>query len=105
MPEINKHYIVKEGIETYPRRAMVKALIWTIELGFNIGPDDKVMVPDHETLRHFEKVRMDNKGMDAIMMENITAIIRKRWLIQQKRIWKRPGSMVVIMAKRILIFM
>lgn len=89
MPEINKHYIVKEGIEKYPRRAMVKAFIWrniktikyytkearylqthldeAIELGFNIGPDDNVIVPDHETLRHFEKVRMDNKGMDAIM--------------------------------------
>ncbi len=89
MPEINKHYIVKEGIETYPRRAMVKAFIWrniktikyytkearylqthpdeALELGFNIDSDGNVIVPDHETLRHFEKVRMDNEGMDAIM--------------------------------------
>ncbi|CAG0959058.1 MAG: hypothetical protein OIN86_18115 [Candidatus Methanoperedens sp.] len=28
MPEINKHYTVKEGVEIYPRRAMVKAFIW-----------------------------------------------------------------------------
>lgn len=89
MPEINKHYTVKEGVETYPRRAMVKTFIWrniktikyftkeerylkthpdeALELGFNIDPDGNVIVPDHETLRHFEKVRMDNKGMDAIM--------------------------------------
>ncbi len=25
------------------------------------------IVPDHETLRHFEKVRLGNDGMDAIM--------------------------------------
>jgi hypothetical protein len=89
MPEINKYYTVKEGVETYPRRAMVKAFIWgnikmikyytkearhlqthpdeALELGFNVDSDDKVIVPDHETLRHFEKVRIDNKGMDAIM--------------------------------------
>ena len=89
MPEINKHYTVKEGVETYPRRAMVKAFIWrniktikyytkeerilkthpdeALELGFNIDQDENVIVPDHETLRHFEKVRMSNKGMDSIM--------------------------------------
>ena len=89
MPEINKHYTVKEGVETYPRRAMVKAFIWrniktikyytkeerilkthpdeALELGFNIDQDENVIVPDHETLRHFEKVRMGNKGMDSIM--------------------------------------
>jgi hypothetical protein len=89
MPEINKHYIVKEGIETYPRRAMVKAFIWrniktikyytkearylqthpdeALELGFNIDPEGNVISPDHETLRHFEKVRLDNKGMNEIM--------------------------------------
>jgi len=26
MPEINKHYTVKEGVETYPRKAMVKTI-------------------------------------------------------------------------------
>ena len=89
MPEINKHYTVKEGVETYPRRSMVKAFIWrniktikyytkeerilkthpdeALELGFNIDQDENVIVPDHETLRHFEKVRMSNKGMDSIM--------------------------------------
>ena len=89
MPEINKHYTVKEGVETYPRRAMVKAFIWrniktikyytkeerilkthsdeALELGFNIDQDENIIVPDHETLRHFEKVRMSNKGMDSIM--------------------------------------
>ncbi len=89
MPEINKHYAVKEGVETYPRRAMVKTVIWrnintikyytkearylethpdeALELGFNIDLDGNVIVPDHETLRHFEKVRIGNTGMDAIM--------------------------------------
>ena len=89
MPEINKHYTVTEGVETYPRRAMAKAFIWrniktikyytkearhlethpdeALELGFNIDQDGNVIVPDHETLRHFEKVRMGNEGMDAIM--------------------------------------
>jgi hypothetical protein len=28
MPELNKHYSVPEGVETYPRRAMFKAMIW-----------------------------------------------------------------------------
>ena len=89
MPEINRHYIVKEGVETYPRRAMVKAFIWrnintikyytkearhlethpdeSFELGFNIDQNGNVIVPDHETLRHFEKVRIGTKGMDEIM--------------------------------------
>ena len=89
MPEINKHYTVTEGVETYPRRAMAKAFIWrniktikyytkearhlethpdeALELGFNIDQDGNVIVSDHETLRHFEKVRMGNEGMDAIM--------------------------------------
>jgi hypothetical protein len=89
MPEINRHYIVTEGVETYPRRAMVKAFIWrnintikyytkearhlethpdeALELGFKIDQDGNVIVPDHETLRHFEKVRIGNKGMDEIM--------------------------------------
>ncbi len=30
MPEINKHYSVKDGDEKYPRRAMVKTMIWRI---------------------------------------------------------------------------
>jgi len=89
MLEINKYYSVKEGVETYPRRAMVKAFIWrnintikyytkearhlethpdeAIELGFKIDSYGYLIVPDHETLRHFEKVRLGNKGMDAIM--------------------------------------
>lgn len=89
MPEINKHYAVEEGEERYPRRAMVKTFIWrniktikyytkeerylnthpdeAIELGFNIDLDGNAIVPDHETLRHFEKVRLGNEGMDAIM--------------------------------------
>ncbi len=89
MPEINKYYIVKEGDETYPRRAMIKTVIWrkikklkyytktvgylenhpdeAIELGFNIDQNGNVLVPDHETLRHFEKVRLKNEGMNAIL--------------------------------------
>lgn len=89
MPEINKHYTVKEGVESYPRRAMVKAFIWrniktikyytkteryiknhpdeALELGFDIDLDGNAIVPDHETLRHFEKIRLGNAGMDAIM--------------------------------------
>ena len=60
MPEINEHYAVEDGVERYPRRAMVKTFIWrniktikyytkkerylsnhpdeAIELGFNIDP-------------------------------------------------------------------
>jgi len=89
MPELNKHYSVSEGEETYPRRAMFKAMVWrktrkikyytrtenhlnnhsdeAIELGFNIDMNGNVIVPDHETLRHFEKIRLGNEGMDAIM--------------------------------------
>ncbi len=81
MPEINKHYEVEEGNEKYPRVAMVKAMIFkkikqikyytkaasylrenltdAIELGFRADKSGNVMLPDHETLRHFEKVRMD----------------------------------------------
>ncbi len=88
MPEINKYYTVEEGEETYPRRAMVKAMIWrkikrirfyteeerhlidhpdeAIELGFDRF-DEEVIIPDHETLRHFEKVRLGNDGSDALM--------------------------------------
>jgi hypothetical protein len=33
-----------------------------LELGFNIDPDGNVIVPDHETLRHFEKVRIAIRG-------------------------------------------
>ncbi len=28
MPELNRHYSVKEGEEMYPRRAMFKAMVW-----------------------------------------------------------------------------
>jgi len=89
MPEFNKYYSVKEGEEKYPRRAMFKTMIWrktkkikyytrtenhlnnhsdeAIELGFNIDQNGNVIVPDHETLRHFEKIRLDNEGMNSIM--------------------------------------
>jgi hypothetical protein len=89
MPEINKHYDIEEGKEKYPRRAMFKAMIFkkikqikyytkaanylkenpidAIELGFNVDKSGKVITPDHETLRHFEKVRLGNEGMDSIM--------------------------------------
>jgi hypothetical protein len=77
MPEFSKHYSVSEGEETYPRRAMFKAMVWrktkkikyytgtenhlnnhsdeALELGFNIDMNGNVIVPDHETLRHFKK--------------------------------------------------
>lgn len=89
MPELNRHYSVDEGEETYPRRAMFKAIVWkkikkikyftraenhlkdhpdeAFELGFNIDLNGNPIVPDHETLRHFEKIRLGNEGMDAIM--------------------------------------
>ncbi len=89
MPELNKYYSVKEGEETYPRRAMFKAMVWrktkkikyytrtenhlnnhsdeAMELGFNIDQNGNVIVPDHETLRHFEKIRLGNEGTNAIM--------------------------------------
>ncbi len=89
MHELNKHYSVSEGDEDYPRRAMFKTMIWrknkkikyytrtenylndhpneAIELGFNIDMNGDALVPDHETLRHFEKIRLGNEGMDAIM--------------------------------------
>jgi hypothetical protein len=85
MPEINKHYDVKEGKEKYPRGAMIKAMIFkrirqikyytkaasylkenpidAMELGFNIDKSGNVILPDHETLRHYEKVRLGNEGM------------------------------------------
>ncbi len=28
MPELNKHYSVKEGEETYPGKAMFKSMVW-----------------------------------------------------------------------------
>lgn len=89
MPVINKYYSVKEGKEKYPRIAMIKTLILkkikrikfftstekyletnpdeAIELGFDVNSDGQVIVPDHETLRHFEKVRLGNEGMDKTM--------------------------------------
>jgi hypothetical protein len=89
MPELNKHYSVSEGKEDYPRRAMFKTMVCrkimkiryytrtqnylkdhpddAIELGFNIDIDGNAVVPDHETLRHFEKIRLGNEGMDKIM--------------------------------------
>ena len=89
MPEINKHYSVEEGKEDFPRRAMFKTMVCrkimeiryytrtqnylkdhpdeAIELGFNIDMNGDALVPDHETLRHFEKIRLGNEGMDAIM--------------------------------------
>lgn len=89
MPELNKHYSVPEGKEDYPRRAMFKTMIWrknkkikyytrtenylnthpdeAIELGFNIDMNGDALIPDHETLRHFEKIRLGNGAMDAIM--------------------------------------
>ncbi len=97
MPEINKHYSVKEGEEKYPRRAMVKTMIFkkikqikyyteiaghlksnpidAIELGFNQDQDGSIIVPDHETLRHFEKIRIGNQGMDSIMTAFTTKIV------------------------------
>ncbi|VVB94536.1 Uncharacterised protein [uncultured archaeon] len=89
IPELNKYYSVKEGEEKYPRRAMFKTMVWrktknikyytrtenhlnthsdeAIELGFNIDQNGNVIVPDHETLRHFEKIRLGNEGLDSIM--------------------------------------
>jgi len=89
MPELNRYYSVPEGKERYPRRAMFKCMIFrkikgikyytktenylndypdeALELGFKVGRDGNVEVPDHETLRHFEKVRLGNEGMDGIM--------------------------------------
>lgn len=89
MPELNKHYSVPEGKEDYSRRAMFKTMIWrknkkikyytrtenylnnhpdeAIELGFNIDVNGEALVPDHETLRHFEKIRLGNEAMDALM--------------------------------------
>jgi hypothetical protein len=89
MPELNKHYSVSEGEEDYPRRAMLKTMVCrkimkiryytrtqnylkdhpdeAIELGFNIDTNGNALVPDHETLRHFEKIRLGNEGMDTIM--------------------------------------
>lgn len=89
MPELNKHYSVPEGKEDFPRRAIFKAMVWrkiknikyytkmedtlndhpeeAFELGFNIDKNGYILIPDHETLRHFEKIRLGNEGMDAIM--------------------------------------
>ena len=89
MPELNKYYSVKEGEEKYPRRAMFKTMVWrktkkikyytrtenhlnnhsneAIELGFNIDQNGNVIIPDHETLRHFEKIRLGNERMNSIM--------------------------------------
>ena len=97
MPEINKHYQVIEGEEKYPRMAMVKTMIFkkikqikyytkaasylkenpidAIELGFNIDKSGNIIVPDHETLRHFDKVRLGIDGMDSIMTTFCTKVV------------------------------
>ncbi len=89
MPELNKHYSVPEGKEDYPRRAMFKTMVYrkimkiryytrtqnylkdhpdeARELGFNTDANGNALVPNHETLRHFEKIRLGNEGIDAIM--------------------------------------
>ncbi len=90
MPEINKYYSVKEYVETYPRRAMVKTVIWrniitikyytkearylethpdeALELGFNIDPDGKYnghykkeMVKAHITMDYEHNIPLAKK--------------------------------------------
>jgi hypothetical protein len=97
MSEINKYYLVKEGEEKYPRMAMIKTMIFkkikqikyyttiagylktnpaeAIELGFNKDKSGNIKVPDHETLRHFDKVRLGNDGMDTIMTAFCTKVV------------------------------
>lgn len=99
MSELNKHYSVPEGEEDYPRRAMFKTVIWrknkkikyytrtenylnnhpleAIELGFNIDINGDALVPNHETLRHFEKIRLGNEAMDALMELFCIKIVRE----------------------------
>ncbi len=57
-------------LETHPDGAL--------ELVFNIDPDGNAIVPDHETLRHFEKVRIRNKGMVSRGFVNHHLIINER---------------------------
>ena len=97
MPEIKKHYQVKEGGEKYPRMAMIKTMIFkkikqikyytkvasylkenpidAIELGFKVDKSGNSIVPDHETLRHFDKVRLGVDGMDSIMTALCTKVV------------------------------
>ena len=84
MSELNKHYSVPEGEEDYPRRAMFKGMVFrkikkiryytrtedylndhpeeAIEIGFNIDQNGNTEIPDHETLRHFEKIRLGREA-------------------------------------------
>jgi hypothetical protein len=50
MPEINRHYSVKEGKEEYPRRAMVKAMIFK-----------KIMVKTHITSDYDNNIPLAKK--------------------------------------------
>lgn len=97
MPEINMHYRVLEGEEKYPRLAMVKTMIFkkikqikyytkiagflkenpidALELGFNIDKSGNLIVPDHETLRHFDKVRLGIDGINSIMTAFCTKVV------------------------------
>jgi len=98
MPVINKYYVVGEDVETYPRKAMVKAFIWrkikrikyytraarylenhpdeALELGFNLDEEGNALTPDHESLRHFEKIRLGLKGMNEIMEQLCIQVVR-----------------------------
>jgi hypothetical protein len=46
-----------------------------IELGFNIDISGKIIVLDHETLRHFDKVRLGVDGIDSIMTALCTKVV------------------------------
>lgn len=88
MPLINSFYKVAEGVETYPRRVMVKCMFWrrikgiktfteayrylkthseeAIELGFKRGEDGNVQIPNYRTFRHFENERLGIDGLRTL---------------------------------------
>ena len=82
---VNKCYVVADGKETYPRRAMVRAMLWrrikvikfftktysalkdnpvdAANLGL-LDKDGNIIIPNWRTMTHFENVRLGRERMN-----------------------------------------
>jgi len=98
MPVLNKYYKVKEDEETYPRRAMFKALLWrrikglkwytklhkelithpeeAKELGFKEEAGE-IAIPSARSLNHFEGTRLGLDGLNELFTALSKLVVKK----------------------------
>lgn len=94
VPTIDKYYVVRDGSEGYPRRAMTKCMFWRRTMGFNFTQaymhlknhpvdalelgfekeDGQVKIPNWRTLRYFENERLGLKGQKDVNNTLIRAV-------------------------------